>query len=420
MIAFGAACATSVWSKTITIGILDTIDPWFYVQTFGPTMEHLRKVIPQYEIKSVELSFENLQKAIKAGELDFFIAPSGFFAYVAESAGARHIATRHPQGAKDPSKSVGSVFVVRANDSRFNTLSDLVRVSVAATDSNSFDGWIIALGELLLQNLDPKRLFSVITYTGYGIPDVASMVLNKQVDVGILKTCDLEQFEREGTIAKGALRVLNPKNDSLISCKVSTDLYPDVVFASLPKADSNLVKTVSVGLLTMDRTRGGVSFDYTTISSTDIRADITKFLHRYGSDNEPRSFEGLVECYRERPHAHLYGMERLEDALAMPQIEKSELKKLVQENVAKARNLIDDILAHYDADFVGFLNFVDWFSIGGGPSCTLPVSFETKPPISIMLGARVGNDLAILHLVKELSEIAKAAQHVEKLGNKAE
>ena len=81
-----------------------------------------------------------------------------------------------------------------------------------------------------------------------------------------------------------------------------------------------------------------VSFDYKTISSTDIRADITKFLHRYGSDNEPRSFEGLVECYRERPHAHLYGMERLEDALAMPQIEKSELKKLVQENVAKARN----------------------------------------------------------------------------------
>ena len=91
LIALGAACATSVWSKTITIGILDTIDPWFYVQTFGPTMEHLRKVIPQYEIKSVELSFENLQKAIKAGELDFFIAPSGFFAYVAESAGARHI-----------------------------------------------------------------------------------------------------------------------------------------------------------------------------------------------------------------------------------------------------------------------------------------------------------------------------------------
>lgn len=156
-----------------------------------------------------------------------------------------------------------------------------------------------------------------------------------------------------------------------------------------------------------------VSFDYKTISSTDIRADITKFLHRYGPDNEPRSFEGLVECYRERPHAHLYGMERLEDALAMPQIEKSELKKLVQENVAKARNLINSILDRYDADFVGFLNFVDWFSIGGGPSSTLPVSFETKPPISIMLGSRLGNDLALLDIVQEFSEVAKAAQHTD-------
>lgn len=301
-----AANAAPAFSKTITIGILDTIDPWFYVQTFGPTMEHLRKVIPQYEIKSVELSFEKLQKAIKAGELDFFIAPSGFFAYVAESAGARHIATRHPQGAKDPSKSVGSVFVVRANDSRFNNLSDLVKVSVAATDSNSFDGWIIALGELLLQNLDPKKMFSGITYTGYGIPDVASMVLNKQVDVGILKTCDLEQFERDGTIAKGALRVLNPKNDFSISCRVSTDLYPDVVFASLPKADSNLVKTVSVGLLTMEQTRGGDSWgfasDFTPVSSLYRSLEIGPYEYL-----KETGFTGFAKRYRH----YLYGLAAL-------------------------------------------------------------------------------------------------------------
>jgi putative signal transduction histidine kinase len=301
-----AANAAPAFSKTITIGILDTIDPWFYVQTFGPTMEHLRKVIPQYEIKSVELSFEKLQKAIKAGELDFFIAPSGFFAYVAESAGARHIATRHPQGAKDPSKSVGSVFVVRANDSRFNNLSDLVKVSVAATDSNSFDGWIIALGELLLQNLDPKKMFSGITYTGYGIPDVASMVLNKQVDVGILKTCDLKQFERDGTIAKGALRVLNPKNDSSISCRVSTDLYPDVVFASLPKADSNLVKTVSVGLLTMEQTRGGDSWgfasDFTPVSSLYRSLEIGPYEYL-----KETGFTGFAKRYRH----YLYGLAAL-------------------------------------------------------------------------------------------------------------
>lgn len=153
-----------------------------------------------------------------------------------------------------------------------------------------------------------------------------------------------------------------------------------------------------------------VNFDYKTISSADIRSDMTEFLQRYGSVNEPGSFEKLVERYRERPHAHLYGMERLEDALALPQIAKSDLKKLVRANVAKARNLINSILDRYDADFIGFLNFVDWFSIGGGPSCTLPVSFGTKPPFSIMLGSRAGNDLALLDIVKEFSEIAKSVQ----------
>lgn len=163
-----------------------------------------------------------------------------------------------------------------------------------------------------------------------------------------------------------------------------------------------------------------ISFDYKTISSADIRFDMTSFLKRFGTDNEPGSFEELVKRYRERPHAHLYGMERLEDALAMPQIQKSDLKKLVQENVAKARNLINSILDRYDADFVSFLNFVDWFSIGGGPSCTLPVSFETEPPISIMLGSRAGNDLTLLDIVQVFSEIAKASQQTENCGVKKE
>lgn len=156
-----------------------------------------------------------------------------------------------------------------------------------------------------------------------------------------------------------------------------------------------------------------VGFDYKTISSSDIRTDMTKFLQRFGSNGEPGSFEELVERYRERPHAHLYGMERLEDALAMPQIPKAELKKLVQRNVAKARNLIDRILLRHDADFVGFLDYVDWFSIGGGASCMLPVSFESKPPASIMLGSRVGNDLALLDIVQEISEVAKASSNIE-------
>ena len=283
-------------SSPVMVGILDTIDPWFYVQTFGPTMEHLRKAVPSREIRSIELSFEDLQKAVKAGELDFFIAPSGFFAYVAESAGARHVATRHPARATDPAKSVGSVFVVRAEDTRFKTLKDLRGALVAATDRNAFDGWIIALGELLKQKLEPNLIFANVLYSGYGIPDVASMVLNRQADVGVLKACDIEQYEKDGTIEKGSLRVLNEKKDSGLACKVSTELYPDVVFASLPKADSNLVKAVSVGLLTMPETREGDSWgfasDFTSVSSLyrALKMGPYEYLNETG-------IKGIVKSY---------------------------------------------------------------------------------------------------------------------------
>ncbi len=74
--------------------------------------------------------------------------------------------------------------------------------------------------------------------------------------------------------------------------------------------------------------------------------------------------------------------------------------------MVKARNLINSILDRYDADFVGFLNFVDWFSIEEDLA-DFAGFFETKPPISIMLGSRVGNDLALLDIVQEFSEVAK-------------
>lgn len=135
---------------------------------------------PTSKTNSVELSFTELQKAIQDGKLDFFIAPSGFFSFIAESSGTRHKATRHPVRSQDPAKSVGSVFVVRQKDNRFKSLKDLRSVSAAATDELSFDGWIIALGEILHQNLSPEKIFKNKIFTVYGLPDVATLVLNNR------------------------------------------------------------------------------------------------------------------------------------------------------------------------------------------------------------------------------------------------
>jgi len=250
LFSFGA-CFASEKEDSIRIGILDTIDPWFFVWSFGDSMERLRERFVDKRITSQELSFSQLLEAIKKKELDFFIAPSGFFAFVADSSGARHLATFHKNSAKDPGKSVGSVFVKRAGDIRFNSLKDLSKATFSATDPNSFEGWIIAKGELFKQGVNVEDIEKRALFTGYGLPDVLTFVLNKSVDVGILKACELEKLIADGTIPKNAVEVIGEKKNDGLACKVSTDLYPDVVFASLPKASSKLVKEISIALFLM-------------------------------------------------------------------------------------------------------------------------------------------------------------------------
>ncbi len=82
-------------------------------------------------------------------------------------------------------------------------------------------------------------------------------------------------------------------------------------------------------------------FDYKEISSSDIKRDMTKFLEPYGSASEPKSFRELVEKYRSRPESHRYGMERLEDALAMREPKD---KELANRNIEKANDLIEEFV----------------------------------------------------------------------------
>lgn len=241
----------------IHIGILENVDPWFFVQMFGPTMEYLRNILPDYDFRSRQYPIQELDKALKDRSLDFFIAPSGFFAYLADSTGAERVATRHRAGITDPGRSVGAVFVTRAEENRFDDIKKLRGVRIAAKSPLDFAGWTVALGELRRVTDTPESFFGKTIFTGHGYPDVTAHVLNSEVDVGILEVCDLEYLEASGLIAKGALKVLYEKPSYGLPCRVSSEMYPDVVFASLPRAESELVRKLTVALLTMPPGPGG-------------------------------------------------------------------------------------------------------------------------------------------------------------------
>ena len=144
-------------------------------------------------------------------------------------------------------------------------------------------------------------------------------------------------------------------------------------------------------------------FDYKVISSQGIRRDMTEFLKTYHSAGIPESFAELVECYRCRKASHPYGMDRLEDALAMDYMNDDDLKSLADKNINKANAFIDRLLETYDADAIVSLSYTDWWAIGGGPTVAIPIGAEQGgKPISLMVGARRREDYSVLNLAKQM------------------
>lgn len=235
--------------SVITIGLVDTFSPDFYIRTYSPTLDHLLASLPEHRFRFVELDYRSVEADIERLHPDFLVTSGSLYAALMGSVGMHQIATRQPKTSPKPSETVSSAFVVRSS-SPYRTLADLKGARVAISDRRSFDGWLIAQGELAREGLDPERHFSEVIETEYGVPDVGTLIKIGAADVGVLATCEYEQLSANGLIKPGEFRILAEK-PSMGGCVRSTERYPDVVFSSLPWVDAETVREATVSLLSM-------------------------------------------------------------------------------------------------------------------------------------------------------------------------
>ena len=237
--------------REVRIGVIDTFNPHFSSETLGPTLAFMRAKLPQYDFVTDTIHTAKPVESMKDRKVDFFIATAGIFSELQQTIGAKHIATRRRTQAGNPAESVASVFIVKAERRDLKTFADLKGKKVVASQSNSFDGWQIAMGRLADEGYDWRTFFSERRFTHFQIPDVVLDVLSGNADVGIIGACTLENLESEGWIEKDALRVVGDKSDGTFPCRRSTDLYPDIVVGALEEARADVVRDVTVALLTM-------------------------------------------------------------------------------------------------------------------------------------------------------------------------
>lgn len=250
--------------KTLRVGLIDTFSPAFYIDTYAPTIEHLKKTLPQYKFESVEYPNLSAFKADQTHPVDFLLSTSGTYAVLRDSLGIEHLVTRKSDLVQKPSMSVGSVFVVRSDRNDIHRIADLKNKNVAAASPESFDGWFTALDAIELEGLDSTKFFRKTIFTDYGYPDVISQVLLKNADVGILTLCQLERAIERKDVGRNDLKVIGARTAPHERCRRSTDLYPAEVFSTMPQTETEVAKDVAVALLTMPKLKR--SWQWVTLS----------------------------------------------------------------------------------------------------------------------------------------------------------
>lgn len=109
------------------------------------------------------------------------------------------------------------------------------------------------------EGIDPTRLFARVVRRNNDYPDVVGAILSGRADMAVVPACLLETLGDEGLADVSGLRVLESeesKSAPVIPCRYSTELYPDISLLALPHAPSEMVRDMTIAILSLRNTAG--------------------------------------------------------------------------------------------------------------------------------------------------------------------
>lgn len=244
---------------TLRIGVLAYLGAERSLEEWTPTLDALRKGLPDQRVELVPLDHAGLAQALEGQRLEFVITNPGHYVELEMAQGISRIATLQSDAP------VASTVVVRADRRDLAHLPDLAGKRLAIVSTKAFGGFQVAWREMQAAGLDPYRHLALIE-TGLPMTDVVRAVMSGSADGGVLRACLMEQMLREGKLVPGALRVLGAVADVGTACARSSPLYPDWPFAKARHTAPDLARRVATTLLGMADAPGWtIPVDYTSV-----------------------------------------------------------------------------------------------------------------------------------------------------------
>nr|MBC8318703.1 phosphate/phosphite/phosphonate ABC transporter substrate-binding protein [Candidatus Desulfobia pelagia] len=249
----------------IKIGVLAKRGDRICLEKWSPMARYLSAVLPEYSFSIVPLDFKEIVPAVEQQEIDFVLANSAIYTGLEILYGVSRIATMknllHGQGVTE----FGGTVFYKAGRNDINTLKDLSGKSFMGVDRTSFGGWLMALREFKLQNINPDKDFSELLF-GDTHDNVVYAVLSGKVDAGTVRTDTLERMAAENKISLNDFKVIpftrhvDPELTEAIIHEsqyrkfpylLSTHLYPEWPLAKLRGTADEVSRQIAIALYTL-------------------------------------------------------------------------------------------------------------------------------------------------------------------------
>lgn len=243
-------------ARKVRIGVLAYLGTEHAEREWTPVRQFLQKALPPHHVEFVYQTLTELPAAAASRAIDFVVTNPGQYVALELDAGASRIATVERDRHSVDGLGLGSAVVARADRDDLNRLRDLRGRTLAATTAEGFGGYQLVWRELAALDIDPVTDLKARSFVGFPMSRVLDAVARGQADAGVVRACVLESLPDWPTRYK----VLSPQPHNGFGCQVSTRLYPDWPFATLPHTSPEVARAVAVALLQMPATPDGLRF----------------------------------------------------------------------------------------------------------------------------------------------------------------
>jgi two-component system, LuxR family, sensor histidine kinase TtrS len=233
-----------ITSKAVRVGIL-SIDSGISVnERYQPLLNYLEQIIGR-PFELVTLSQESQFTEVKASNLDFIINNPLAAVQIRRLYDTQLLVTH----SRPKTGTLLSGLIVVDHDSNINTINNLRGKRAACVDfETAAAGCVFQIYHLQQKGINPFKDFSSFI-ENKSQDNIVLAVLNGTLDVGFIRTGQLEKMLENGLInSTNELKIIDRANDKF-PYPHTTSLYPEWPIAALKNTDPKLAQDVKEALL---------------------------------------------------------------------------------------------------------------------------------------------------------------------------